>query len=560
MNKNNFSAFYKTALCCLVAAVFSSCKKDDSLDVIPRDRLSDATVWTDASTADVFLNDIYGKLPDGNNWYDPTENWSDNSVCGYSWPESRNVIQQASYNPSTTIFIVDYGRLPFDWRLLYSNVRKCNLFIESVTASPQLADSYKKLRIAEARVIRAYFYHWLWMFYGGVPLVTKVLNSTEQGDAIFIERSTSDEILTFITTECAAAAVELPKVAAQSGRITQGAALTLKGWCELFGGKFAASATTNKQIIDQLGGTTYTLFPDYGNFFMPENNVNKEGIFFRQYLPRVWGGRADSYYGPTFTKGGAETSWGAIGPTQEIVDDYFMANGKAINEPGSGYDPQHPYLNREKRFYQSIVYDATWWYNDTIYTRQGISSKNQIDLADRDDATNTGYYLRKRLNDKITLGADNWSFPGTSAQNYYYFRYAEVLLNYAEAQNEAVGPDASVYSAINAIRTRANLPDLTPGLSQTAMRDAIRHERRIELAFEDKRYWDLIRWRTAHIVLNTPVHGIAITGTQGNFVYTPVNIAGGTKKFNNPKNYLLPIPQYAIDQNPKLQGHQNPGY
>lgn len=559
MNKNNLSACYKFALCCLVAALFSSCKKDDSLDVVPRDRLSDATVWTDASTADVFLNDIYGKLPDGNNWYDPTENWTDNSVCGYNWPESRNVIQQASYTPSTAVFSGAYGRLPFDWALLYSYIRKCNLFIESVTAS-QLPDTYKKLRIAEARFLRSYFYHWLWMIYGGVPLVTQVLSSTEQGDAIFIARSTFEEILNFITTECAAVAPDLPKVSAQTGRVTQGAALTLKGWCELFGGKFAASAATNKQIIDELGGTTYTLFSDYGPLFMPENNNNKEGILYRQYLPRVWGGRADSYYGPTFTKGGAETSWGAIGPTQELVDDYFMANGKSISEPGSGYDPQNPYLNREKRFYQSIVYDATWWYNDTIYTRQGIGSKNQIDLADRDDATNTGYYLRKRLNDKITLGADNWNNPGTSAQNYYYFRYAEVLLNYAEAQNEAVGPDASVYTAINAIRTRAALPNLTAGLSQAAMRDAIRHERRIELAFEDKRYWDLIRWRTAHIVLNTPVHGIAITGTQGNFVYTPVNIAGGTKKFNNPKNYLFPIPQYAIDQNPKLQGHQNPGY
>jgi hypothetical protein len=92
------------------------------------------------------------------------------------------------------------------------------------------------------------------------------------------------------------------------------------------------------------------------------------------------------------------------------------------------------------------------------------------------------------------------------------------------------------------------------------MRDAIRQERRVELAFEDKRYWDLIRWKTAHIVLNTPLHGIQITGTQGNFTFTPVLVPGSTKKFNNPKNYLFPIPQYAIDQNPKLQGHQNPGY
>lgn len=557
--KKSKSIFFYTIAIIGAIFIFVACKKDDSLDIIPRDRLSDATVWTDQNTADLFLNDIYGKLPDGNNWYDPTENWSDNSVCGYNWPESRNIIQEASYNPATTIFIVGYGRLPYDWRLLYSYIRKCNIFLESVAAS-ELTEAYKKSRIAEVRFIRAYFYQWLWMFYGGVPLVTEVLNSTEQGDAIFIARSTSEETFNFITAECAAVAADLPKVAAQGGRVTQGAALTLKGWCELFAGKFAASAATNKQIIDEFGGSTYTLFSDYASFFMPENNNNKEGIFFRQYLPRVWGGRADAYYGPTFTKGGAETSWGAIGPTQEMIDSYFMANGKPITDPTSGYDPQNPYANREKRFYQSIVYDGTWWYNDTIYTRRGIGSKNEIDLADKDDATNTGYYIRKRLNDRITLGADNWNNPGTSAQNYYYFRYAEVLLNYAEAQNEAAGPDATVYAAINQIRDRAELPDLDPGLSQSQMRDAIRQERRVELAFEDKRYWDLVRWRTAHIVLNTPVHGISITGTPGAFTYTPVSIAGGSKKFFEAKNYLLPIPQYAIDQNPKLQGQQNPGY
>jgi hypothetical protein len=264
--------------------------------------------------------------------------------------------------------------------------------------------------------------------------------------------------------------------------------------------------------------------------------------------------------GPTFTKGGAETSWGGVGPTQEMVDSYFMANGKAINEPGSGYDPQNPFANREKRFYESIIYDGTFWYNDTIYTRQGIGSKNELDLADKDDASNTGYYLLKRLNDKITLGADNWTPPGTSAQNYYYFRYAEVLLSYAEAKNEVSGPDQSIYDAINEVRNRVDLPDLAMGLSQSQMRDAIRQERRVELAFEDKRYWDIIRWRTAHIVLNHPLHGIAINKVGNIMTYNIVNVTGGLKQFNESKNYLFPIPQYAIDQNPKLAGHQNEGY
>ena len=234
-----------------------------------------------------------------------------------------------------------------------------------------------------------------------------------------------------------------------------------------------------------------------------------------------------------------------------------MDNGKEISDPASGYDPQNPYVNREKRFYQSIVYDNTFWYNDVIMTRQGVASKNEIDLADKDDASQTGYYMRKRLDDKLTLGADNWD-GGTSPQNYSYFRFGEVLLNYAEAQNEAVGPDATVYDAVNRIRTRGELPALTPGLAQDAMRQAIRRERRIELAFEDKRWWDLIRWNIAHINLNTQLHGIAITDEGGTLKYTTVPAVGGNRKFDASKNYLFPIPQDAIDQNGLLE--QNPGY
>jgi hypothetical protein len=304
----------------------------------------------------------------------------------------------------------------------------------------------------------------------------------------------------------------------------------------------------------------YNLYSDYQTLFLPEGNINKEGIFIRQYImsnPNL-GGRFDSYTGGTFTKGGAETGFGGINPTQELVDDYAMANGLPITDPASGYDPQRPYLNREKRFYQSIIIDGSWWYNDTIFTRQGISSKNEIDLSDKNDATNTGYYIRKRCNDKITLGPANWN-GYTSSQNYYYFRFGEVLLNYAEAQNEAIGPDASVYEAINQIRNRSGLPGLSVGLSQGEMRDAIRRERRVELAFEDRRYWDLMRWDIAHINLNRPVHGISIkAGTNGKLVYTPVTVPGGNRKFDVTKNYLFPIPQGAIDRNKNLS--QNPGY
>ncbi len=393
------------------------------------------------------------------------------------------------------------------------------------------------------------------MAYGGVPIITTPLDITTQGDKAFYARNTSDETYKFITTELAAVAADLPATPAQSGRASSGAALTLKGWVELYNHDYATSATTSKQVIDS---KVYSLFSDYGSLFL-DNTANQEAIFYREYIPRVKGNAYAGYNGPTFTKGGVETSWGGVNPTQELVDDYDMDNGLPISNPASGYDPKHPYVHREKRFYQSIVYDGSYFYNDTIYTRQGINSPNEIDLSDHNDAGQTGYYIRKNVNENITLGPDNWNSPGSGGQNYYYFRYAEVLLNYAEAQNEASGPDATVYDAINQVRTRSALPNLTPGLPQDQMRTAIRRERRVELAFEDKRWWDLMRWKLAEVNINKPLHGIAITADgSGGFNYTPVTTPGGNRKFDATKNYLFPIPQNAIDRNTKLK--QNPGY
>ena len=366
----------------------NACKKslDKSLDIAARDRLTDASVWTDQGTADVFLNDIYGVLPDGNNWYDPFDNWSDNSICGFGWPLSRTQAQQANYTPSTLAF---WTGLPYDWGTNYNYIRKTNIFIAKVGASSLSAD-FKKSRLAEARFLRAYFYQLLWMSYGGVPVITQPLNVTQQGDSIFKARNTFEETTTFITGELAAVAADLPE-ANEPGRITKGAALALKGWCELFAKQYAASAATNKDIIDNLGnGKVYDLFPDYGGLFMPENNGSKEGIFYRQYIPRVKGGRNEGYNGPTFTKGGTETSWGGVNPTQELVDDYAMDNGLTISDPASGYNAQTPYIHRESRFYQTIVYDGSYFYNDTIYTRQGTGSKNEIDLSDKDWVQITG--------------------------------------------------------------------------------------------------------------------------------------------------------------------------
>ena len=548
--KQYIKKFYLPSILPLAALLLASCS-GEPLEVEPRDRLTDANVWTQEGASDLFLNDIYSALPDGNNWYDPVSNWSDNSICGFAWPSSRTIIQQSLQN-STNNPSNDVNNL-INWESRYNTIRKCNLFIEKVSESETgLSVEFKIGKIAEARFLRAYNYHLLWMAYGGVPIITVPLDRLTQGDDIFYARSTSEETLQFITDELASIYPDLQEVP-ETGRASKGAAMALKGWCELFAGEWPEAAASNRIIIDELN---YELHPDYqGLFLLGAGDSNTEGIFYREYFPTDRGGRLDGVIGPTFTAGGAETSWGGLNPTQDLVDDYAMDNGLPITDPSAGYDSENPYVNREPRFYQSIVFDNTFFYNDTLRMVEG--SKNAIDLTDKDDATQTGYYIRKRLDDNLVLGAANWD-GYTSYQNYNYFRFGEVLLNYAEAQNEAVGPDGTVYQAINRVRERAGIPELSAGLSQDDMRTAIRRERRVELAFEDKRFWDLIRWRIAEVNINRPLKGVRITGSDGALQYEIVNATGGDRVFDASKNYLFPIPQDVLEQNQKLE--QNPGY
>ncbi len=528
-----------------LALVFGACSK--YLEVLPKQQVSDATLWTTPENADLFLNNIYASIPTLDTG-DPWENFSDNSLNGQAGRVSTNVYGPGIYNPANT---------PNRWSH-YTNIRKCNLFIEKVTAS-SLSESWKKTRLAEARFLRAYFYSLLWTYHGGVPLITDVLNINEQGEAVFRARNTSEETAAFIISECGAIEADLP-VTAQSGRATKGAALTLKGVTELFNAsplknpssdqaRWEQAAATLKKVIDL---NKYSLFSDYSTLFYEDNNNNVEVIFSRQHL----GGTSLANYigqiGPRFVNGSL-TGWGHVDPTQDLVDEYAMANGRPITDPASGYNPQNPYVNREKRFYQSIIYDESEWLGAKMIMKQGVGSLNATDLNNSSISTRTGYYVIKGVNPRYAGAQDN----GNSA-NWIIFRYAEVLLSYAEARNEATGPDQSVYDAINAVRRRSALPDLTPGLGKADMRTAIHRERRVELAFEEKRLPDLLRLKLAETKLNGTVHAIKIDLVGGKPVYTVVPAGGGKKVFDPAKNYVLPIPQSAIDKNPQLK--QNPNY
>ncbi|RRB02683.1 RagB/SusD family nutrient uptake outer membrane protein [Larkinella rosea] len=537
----------RIVLLILALGIFS-CK--DFLQVDPKDQIADTAVWTDTGTADLFLNNVYSGIAGPFNGFDPWENFTDNAMNGVNGLPSRVLYSPSVYTASNAP----------NWWGQYANIRRANLFIEKVTAST-FPDTWKKPKIAEARFLRAYFYQLLWTAHGGVPIITNTLNQNAQGDAIFRARNTDEETYKFIVDECAAIVDDLP-LKAEAGRVSKASALTLKGFCELFWAsplknttndkaRWALAAATNKKVID-LG--SHSLFANYETQFYEDNNNNVEVIFAKQYLGgTALGSGKEGLWGPWMV-GGVQKAYGGVDPTQELVDEYSMANGLPITDPASGYDPQNPYVNREKRFYQSIVYDGSTWVGAEMVMKQGVGSRNATDLSNTNEATNTGYYLRKTLNPKYTVNGNNLLNSGS----FIIYRYAEVLLSYAEAQNEAVGPDASVYTAVNQVRARSELPALKTGLTQAEMKVIIQRERRVELAFEERRWFDLMRLKLAEKNLNGTLHAMKIELVGGKPVYTVIPAPEGGKTFFANKNYLLPIPQSAMNQNTKLT--QNPNY
>jgi hypothetical protein len=533
--------------------LLSSCDRD-ILELQPSDQLSDGTVWSSPETANLFLNDIYNSLnagPIGSSWLnlpaqvgnDPLADYTDDGMYGaVGGTPSYALFDNSSYGPDNLIF-------KNTWSIMYENIRKTNLLIEKVTAS-ELKEEDKENFIAQSRFLRAYFYKTLIDLYGGVPIITTVLDRNN-GEQIAFPRNTYEECVTFLQNEMAEiseilhAQITTPE---NLGRATKGAALAIKGEAELYAGRWEAAAATNWEII-QPGN--YSLFPDYAGLFYADNENNEEVIFDIQYAANIKPKHINQYWGVIQSTSGA--GWGNGAPTQELVDSYEFRDGKTAAEGSAFYDPSAPYKNRDSRFYASIIYDGSIWRGDRIYTRLGIpNNPNEINLVGRGGNTNRTGYMIKKVQDS-TISSRRSDLDGT---NVIIFRYAEVLLNYAEAKNESSGPDQTVYDAVNDIRSRAGQPPLEPGLGQEEMRYEIRQERRVELAFEGQRFYDIRRWRISEEIFSQPIHGIKIIDNNGELTYEKVPVRNVV--FNASKNYLMPIPQYAIDQNPELT--QNPGY
>jgi hypothetical protein len=530
----------------LVLFVFSACKK---LDLVPTDRFTDVNYWTTTAKASAVLNTAYSQMFNNNRFF-LNEALSDNAYNGRGDNEGAASIAAGIYDASL-------GRIKSEWNDHYTGIKTCNLFLDNVDKVPDMDATLKERMKSEARFLRVFQYFQLMTWFGDVPLFDKDISLEE---SLSIGRTPRADVLAFILKELDAAIAGLPVASAYSaadlGRISKGAALGLKARVLLYEGRWQEVATTCEAIMSGSNGQ-YRLFPSYEGLFLPQNENNSEVLLDLQYVPtdRTYNNLID--YVPISV--GARLN--NLAATQELVNTYLMTNGKTINDAGSGYDENNPYVNRDPRLTYTLVYDNYKWKNPdgsikTIYIKPGTDpdqSTKMDEYAAGGVSSPTGYYLRKYYD---PTSIENL----VSGLNLILIRYADVLLMYAEAKNELGQMDATVWDqTIKALRTRAGFVDpaalnFDGGQGQQGLRTVIRNERRTELAMEGLRIFDIRRWRTAEQVLNGWAHGAKFGPASVDNGYIRAN----ERVFDANKHYLWPIPRDERALNPNLT--QNPGW
>lgn len=585
---------YSLFAVCIAAFTLTSCEDafGDFLDKQPSNELTEEEVFSDWEMMVKFHYDTYNFLRHGA------------GRIKDSWLDSATDLAETSYSTGgvrTTFNIGNYygsageAELTGTWEHYYRAIRKCNMIItriESVPKEPSLSDTqYKQDKLnytSEARFLRAYFYWELFLRYGAIPIVTEVLDP--DGDLLsnYINRPTVKEyVVDFILKElkeCEAGLLTYDEAwdSSQAGRIGQPMARALYSRIMLYmaSPRFSAesgitwqqAADAAKSFIDDYGAN-FSLFSTtdadgnalgveaYTNALLRTaySGNNKEVIFYRNDVVIRW----DAIKNDTPVGEGGN---GGLCPSQNLVDMYDMADGSspfaqydktgapvytnntpAINT-ASGYNEAKPWANRDPRLAATVLYNGVKWGNGTINVVLG-QRDNPIGNT---NATPTGYYVRKYIPETI-LSAEH---SQSAYRLWTIMRYAEILLNYAEALNEAQGPGTEVYNMLDKIRHRAGISgkiadrsDLTS--SKDNMRNFIHKERTVELAFEEHRAWDVRRWNVAVEALSRPIYGVNVSADG-----TITRKVAQSRVFEN-KMYLYPIPEGEVW---KTGIENNPGW
>jgi len=593
MKKNKYLLF--SCFFCLQAMFFISCQTFESepLNVNTEDRVLNPGDSTDNSAVKQLFYACYLNLPS-------LHNRISNSYLDAATDDGL---------PTTSGAVLDYfrtnyvsaGNLPDGdaWANGYRGIRRVNLFLSKVDIFPpssQIPAYYIKQMKAEARLLRAYYYFEMLKRWGGVPMLgDRVLNAD---DDLNIPRSTIQEVADYIVNEIspdvagscyndlhpAQAVADDQDPANQGnmiGHVNQGVALGILSRLSLYLAsdlynedqsldKWQTAAYWAKRLIDLNVYSLYTNSRMAFQFAMNASDFpNKEMIMLNLVSsPSTSIEQTNSPTGFSYTtSSGLVNSNGLTSPSQNLVDAFLTIDGKSIYknydpeqgyDPESGYDEQSPYANRDPRLNLFIFLNGSRWLNKTVETFDGGANRGALQGV---IYTRTGYYLKKFSGDN-----ENTSVYTSYFHHYQIIRYAEILLNYAEAVNEYDPTnDAEIVSGLIALRQRAGINAGVDGryglpaagtYTQDLMRNIIRNERRIELCFEEHRFWDIRRWKIAEKVMNQPVKGVRIAkNTDGTFAYSYENAASSSFL---PRLYWYPIPRSEMWGNNALV--QNPGW
>ena len=513
----------RNLLITILVVLTSGCS--DMLDIKPTTFISDEAIWEDKNLINQFVANTYGSMLCGFNRctagyeQDWSMSWAGNldaATDDFASVSDGPIYTQLNKDAITA------QSCPFVeeiWNQEYKVIRKCNIIIERAPGVEEriLSATEKKRVEAEARFLRAFCHFELARTFGKAPLIVKAQSLT---DELQVAPSSFADIVKFVKEECDLYADNLPLSYSddEAGHATKGAFLALKSRALLYlasplnssddSRKWADAAQAAQDVMDLDIYKLYKLTDTpYRSMAFDKTAANKEVIFERRFTFPEAPHNIHMMWSLDAVDAG---SWNGLYPTQNLVDAYETVNGKLTTDPtNTMYNKQDPYTKRDARFYQSIIYNGSTWethrmsmVTNTVDPSKNGSCKPQLGKA------RCGYGPKKFIEE---LDPSTNLYGGyAQSNNWPYIRYAEVLLNYAEAKNEELAaPDPSVYLAINEVRSRSGQPDLPSGLSKIEMRERIKNERRIELLLEEHRFYDLRRWKDGD-VLAEPIMGMNI--------------------------------------------------
>ena len=528
------------------ASIVVSC--GDFLERAPGDNMTKEELFSKIETAERYLDNAYVYLPD---FQCNTEDLTGRYKLGGATDEIG--FQQASGYPASP-FDINLGswnptQMPMarNWSDFYGCIRRCNMFIENYDLIPEDmsaggASNRKERLLGEAYGLRGYYYFLLFKQWGGVPILNSVLDPGNVESLNGIKRASAEEIVNQILSDMDEAMLHLPEKHddANFGRFTSVVAAVVN------------AAEANREALNMAEKAGYILAPTYTEMF------NKAAIS-SEFIWTKNSEHYECYWWDFYAMPLGYNAYNVDGPLQEIVDDFEMkATGKIpvtgynadntqIIDVTSGYDPEHPWEGRDDRFYSCILYNGAMLQGRPIDI--SANGKDNINIG---SIIRTNYFTRKYLDENHNLVTNaSWTY-----RRFAIMRTSELYLNYAEALIEMGGASnlERAKELINTIRRRAKCAvELPSGLTQEQLRAKVRQERRMELVFENHRFWDVRRWMIAETVDNKTVHRVAVDA-DGKITYPVFQ----KRVFDPARHYLFPIPQTEIDKNRALE--QNPGW